>query len=318
MRTLTQGCPASIHHGGGRAELSALACALNISAKLVHLGLSTFGGEAGLLSALRRHKRVAEKSWDATGGALVPRRLVFHFDGSDKAEWMSIAARKHSASRAYQLDRLQRASVMLDLGGNVGLASIAAYYRNRSVRVLALEPQPRTFFFFMWNLHANRVPILSAKGFRSHAAGVRALNLAYTRDGRTAMIAAHPSGASMIASEIRSDEARLLNGRAAGARDSVPPVPVRSSNMTTLLRRHGLLTAGSIALLKVDCEGCEKDLSLELADGKLSSCFQRVAGEMHGCSLERDSRRNLCADGTQRRLVRAGLNPDENTFTRAP
>merc|ERR1719198_1329399 len=135
---------------------------------------------------------------------------------------------------------------MIDVGGNYGMVSIAAYkkYENH-LRVISVEPIPTTFFFLKWNLFINGVPDVeeSTLGQKSAPPGVFALNRgADASDGEDLHFCYDPKSS--------------MNSRVCGCKQGeehclvVPRVTVDS-----LADMFG--NEESIAMVKMDCEGCE-------------------------------------------------------------
>merc|ERR1719265_109174 len=68
---------------------------------------------------------------------------------------------------------------MLDLGGNLGRVTIAAFKKHpQNMRIVAVEPVAPTYFLLRWNLWLNGVPELTMSDFQKSPtkAGVLALN----------------------------------------------------------------------------------------------------------------------------------------------
>merc|ERR1719310_1008215 len=68
---------------------------------------------------------------------------------------------------------------MLDIGGNYGLVTIAAFKMHpERMRIVTMEPMPSTYFLLKWNLYLNGIPELAFHDFQasSNRPGVFLLN----------------------------------------------------------------------------------------------------------------------------------------------
>merc|ERR1719324_2126844 len=68
---------------------------------------------------------------------------------------------------------------MLDIGGNYGRVTIAAWKKSpEKIRIITVEPIPSTYFILRWNLWLNGIPELTLEEFQSQSGrpGVVALN----------------------------------------------------------------------------------------------------------------------------------------------
>lgn len=185
----------------------------------------------------------------------------------------------------YGLDRLEQLRKkppeqdrinMIDLGGNYGAVSIAAFklYPD-SVRAVTVEPIPSTYFFLRWNMWLNGVPALEQHDLttdKSVKTGVLALNQGVVRNTGDLIDFCYTPPLTMnamICSCLNADIA------ANAQRRQVPGI-----TMETLVNLFG---SSPITLAKVDCEGCEfstlpavRDIIAEDPDR-----FRRLAGELH-------------------------------------
>lgn len=142
----------------------------------------------------------------------------------------------------------------LDIGGHIGAVSIALAYDNPDLRVLCVEPIPENVQLARANIAANglseRVTILDG------AAGTDPL-VVYGGTGESAEHHAFVGNNewSLVASGSQSLTARCYS-------------------LTALLRRT---KSARIALLKIDCEGCEWSFLADPAIAKVD----RIVGEWH-------------------------------------
>jgi FkbM family methyltransferase len=165
---------------------------------------------------------------------------------------------------------------MLDIGGNYGRISIAAFKKYpRSARIVVIEPIPSTYLLLKWNLWLNGIPELTLEELRSNPSkpGVVALHGAVAdADGKTI---------DMCYTPPETMGARLCNcshGFTHSPQEQCVHVVTRS--VESLLASFG---TNDIAFLKVDCEGCEVDVLPALMNLTASSKFKiaRFGGELH-------------------------------------
>ena len=216
----------------------------------------------------------------------------FHISGLDNHQKMGSVLRGAtlplgSDMSAYHLkvphDRTN--GVIVDYGGNIGIAAIAAYLLNkeqdRCVRVLSIEPVPESYLMLLWNLHENSIPLIAAAEAKlapgASSCGVRPLHMAASRDGReVSMLVGYRSMNAVVEGAALTPEQGTALRR----------YSVRSINLTSLLRR--VLAADSapagVDILKLDCEGCEVEVFHELQSSpSLAARIGAITGELHGC-----------------------------------
>jgi len=193
---------------------------------------------------------------------------VLH-DFKDRSQYLTnYAAYLLGADPYGLLDRppLRAGEVALDVGANLGLVSVLLALTSPSARVFALEPHPAVYRYLLWNLRANNV---------TDRVWPMRLGGCDTRRGRwVALWPWMPPAAYRAAPWLPREVLAALATR------------VRS-RCVTLRELLLMLRARSVALLKVDCEGCEwgflgwdggNFLAEALAaPGRIS----RVVGELH-------------------------------------
>lgn len=156
-----------------------------------------------------------------------------------------LALREVFATRDYELDLPHPPARIVDLGANIGAASVFFATRWPGARILALEPDPDTFE----RLVRNTRPL----------AGVRAERLAVA--GSAGELRVRPSswGDSLTSS--------TLSGAGVGR-------PVPAITLDQLVERCG----GRIDLLKFDIEGMELEM---LAAAERLDDVETLIGELH-------------------------------------
>ena len=163
--------------------------------------------------------------------------------------------------------RLANATVegdlIIDVGSNLGDVSIAAAKLFPTARILAIEPNPITYFFMLWNFHLNGFrphPVLLRSGSEGNLralldapkGGLIALNAALGH--RKMLVYARPGdslGALAVPAEGAEAEAK---GRVRALLQQHPesvPHEVAAVDLPALLPTKG------VHFLKMDCEGCE-------------------------------------------------------------
>jgi len=144
----------------------------------------------------------------------------------------------------------------------------------------AQEPAARTYVYLCWNLALNGVPVLDEGAFREGRAGVLPLHAGATANGRNVSIAMDPR---------YSKNAQTVDTSGPGHR------VVRTVALPAYLA--GLGAAAPLAVLKLDCEGCEFEVLPELERSGVLARAGRVVGELHARRDEpryREYKAKLC------------------------
>jgi FkbM family methyltransferase len=237
--------------------------------ELFDLGLQLFGSEQ-LLDGFISNTRVEYITY--AGIPLVLRMVVG--DLSNYTLW------GESGSNLYGLDNLKQVSPksrwlnMVDLGGNYGAVSIAAYKNNPAqLRGVAVEPIPSTYLLLRWNMKLNGVPALEEAELQAgKRSGLLAINRALTNKDNDPVALCYTPPMPMNALFCDCDQR--------------PPRPgeqclhVEGVTTQTLVNFFG---PEPIAMMKVDCEGCEVDSlpALGMIAKERPGSLLRVAGELH-------------------------------------
>jgi FkbM family methyltransferase len=142
---------------------------------------------------------------------------------------------------------------MVDVGCNLGDATIAAWLANAALRVLCLEPMPITYLYLRWNLLANGVPSLTPEMFAaaSTKGGVLALPAGASADGRSLSIEYAPDLSGYGITSVSTDTGSIVaDSGLAGTRNHAKhrvsadeflrASGVPSLNLTAWLDAHGV------------------------------------------------------------------------------
>jgi FkbM family methyltransferase len=179
-------------------------------------------------------------------------------------------------SMSYDLDKLGEVGNkstmlnMIDIGGNYGVIAIAAMkkYKNR-LRVVSVEPAPRTFFFLKWNLYINNITEIQKEMLgegKMPPPGVLALN----------------SGTS----DIENQDLKFCFYKDSSMNSKICDCDVNGDGCIvvpsiTVDKLANMFGNQPIAMVKMDCEGCEFKALPALLKANISSRVQSLAGELH-------------------------------------
>jgi len=172
---------------------------------------------------------------------------------------------------------------MIDAGGNVGVATIAAFkWEPQKMRIVAVEPVPSTYFLLVYNLWLNGVPNLSMEQFLSSPTqpGVLALNKGISQTDNSVLGLCYAPPFSMNAKICEcSAQSGELQAQQPGVAQCANVV---STTFPTLLNYFGNGNT-QLSFLKMDCEGCESNLLPDLTTISQNPAFKlgRLAGELH-------------------------------------
>jgi FkbM family methyltransferase len=158
---------------------------------------------------------------------------------------------------------------MIDIGGNYGVVTIAVMKTYaKKLRVVTLEPAPATFFFLRWNLHINGVPEIDAADWdpKKGTSGVLAMNAGSAdKDGQSLHFCyyADSSMNSKMCDCKEGDNGCLI----------LPSITIDDLGAK--------FDTQPIAMMKMDCEGCEFESLPALVNSKVAKRVQRFMGELH-------------------------------------
>lgn len=196
---------------------------------------------------------------------------------------MSNHSMVEEGGRLYGLETLREASPkgtlhVLDLGGNYGVVSIAAFKKYPDVlRAIVVEPIPTTYFLLRWNMYLNGIPELNETSDTGSIPGIMALNrgVADADDETVEFCYSPPYNMNAFTCDCKQtgqnspNECKAVNG----------------ISTESLIRFFGV---EPIALIKVDCEGCEVHSLPALMNITKATPgrIRRLVGELHAPSSE--------------------------------
>lgn len=164
---------------------------------------------------------------------------------------------------------------VVDMGGNYGVVTIAIVrkYPGR-VRAVVAEPVPATYFFLRWNMHLNGVTVLDEDTFIANEGQpvVAALHKGVSGAGETSLRICSPPWSTMNA-YLSPDPVGCTCNEAGTICNEVESIAAD--------RMLNMVGPEDISLLKLDCEGCEKDSLPVIASGTYAGRIKRLVGELH-------------------------------------
>lgn len=166
---------------------------------------------------------------------------------------------------------------MIDIGGNYGRVSIAAFKLHpQNLRIIAVEPVPSTYFLLRWNLWLNDVPEIELQEFYFNRAKVGVIPLNHGIENIDEKVT------GFCYSPPRTMQARVCDCAKAAPGEFCNAIVSKSLN--TLV---SMLGGQAVTFLKVDCEGCEVDVIPSLMNLQATGLrVHRLAGELHAMPNE--------------------------------
>eukprot|EP00746_Dinoflagellata_sp_MGD_P036531 gnl/MRDRNA2_/MRDRNA2_187641_c0_seq1.p1 gnl/MRDRNA2_/MRDRNA2_187641_c0~~gnl/MRDRNA2_/MRDRNA2_187641_c0_seq1.p1 ORF type:complete len:420 (+),score=62.17 gnl/MRDRNA2_/MRDRNA2_187641_c0_seq1:121-1380(+) len=155
--------------------------------------------------------------------------------------------------------KLQPGDIVIDIGANLGFFSLSVARHYPYVKIFSIELNPKTFSFLQQNILINGAQSV-----------VSAFNTALTHDARTVSLS-NCNGVSMAAHQSETDE-ECASGQVSSA--SPAHIAVGTVTFDEFITQHKI---GRIALLKIDCEGCEEEVLPLLP----RESIQSITGECH-------------------------------------
>ena len=263
---------------------------------LLEAGLKVFNGDHVALQRLIQTTR--EPILLKKGTKL---RLVQPPNDNSITKLMWEPADGYGLQKGSLVSDVKAGATVVDIGANLGYFTISVARLQPTLHILAVEPVPLTYFYFLWNCWINnvRVRIVQAGGLREHTdPGVDAVNAAIGRDGEQTTLLFNPNrtqetvmqsmfyrnpmtlGCGQINSGMRGKRCVSKMGNQT---NQIHRVTVPSLDVYAQLQRMGN-AAGDVAVMKVDCEGCEVTF---LSEKRVREWFtdnmrvKHVVGETH-------------------------------------
>lgn len=160
----------------------------------------------------------------------------------------------------------QDGDIAVDIGGNIGVVSVYLAKKYPTLRLYTYEPASRNFANLQKNLELNGV-----------ADRVQAFHTGVSGDGSNFELLFFPDGTGNSRGSAMLDDPEF-NG---SMKRIVRKETATSTTLNEIVERIEKETGKTrIKLLKIDCEGAEKDIFLKTKPEYLSR-FEHVRGELH-------------------------------------
>ena len=195
---------------------------------------------------------------------------------------------------------LAKRAVMVDVGANMGMTSIAFALAYPEITVHSYELNPGTFAFLQRNIAANNlVGRVIPHNVGLGAGTVRLSRCAITTRFGNQMLGSkrfqqgmHDGCKGRCSAGFRQIADHLRNCTRQDSREYDLP--------TTSLGSALAAAGGSTGVLKVDCEGCEWDILNEIVSAKRKKRAFRAVGDCHAVSGVTGKRMDLCKGTLER------------------
>ena len=160
--------------------------------------------------------------------------------------------------------------VVIDIGGNIGMASIYLAKKYPFLKIYAFEPVKQNYENFLKNIELNNIDKNIIKVF----------NLAITKDRRDVILTSpfDNSGASNIYDNY-SNRIILNND-----------IIIKSITFDDIFSNNNI---SKCKLLKIDCEGAEHEILYNANEENLKNC-EYMRAEFHGEKSEQENLYNYC------------------------
>lgn len=175
-------------------------------------------------------------------------------------------------------EELQPGDTVLDVGANIGVTSLMFGWRVPGLRIIALEPAPRTYGCLEANLQRYLPDAVAVPAAVCESAGERKFTFYPRASGNSGLFADREADDRLTEAFLRNSGipeeyiGEMVRGLHRGEELTVPAVTV-----SDLIRRHGL---AEISLLKVDVERAEH-LVLAGVEEQHWPLVRRVVAEVH-------------------------------------
>lgn len=250
--------------------------------ELRHVALSLFGSEANVISLLQKSQVVTISYANVTMEIVMGKNddaINRYGPGRENgAEYGldAVLSVPDARQMAFEARRAQQNNMInvIDVGGHLGIVTIAMYMKYPGlVRALVVEPVPTSQFYLHMNLWMNGVPHLQTGNFGKPQPGVGAIHGAVAKFDGTKM-----------------NLCTMFHDQWSGPMNSFEIKPNKPcdctkdicSSVSTVSVDALFSTFGTedVALLKLDCEECERDV-LPIVDAKYSNRVRQLSAEMH-------------------------------------
>ena len=135
--------------------------------------------------------------------------------------------------------KLKEGDTAFDIGGNIGVTAILLMLKFPGIRLFTFEPVPESYFYLKWNA---TVAGVDTSLFNAYFGGL-------SSTGNDIFINWSPDDATAATSIDHDNRDGLPDGR----------VAVKTYKLDRVLQDHSL-TGKQVAFVKLDCDGCERDL----------------------------------------------------------
>lgn len=162
--------------------------------------------------------------------------------------------------------------VVIDIGGNIGMASIYLAKKYPFLKIYAFEPVKQNYENFLKNIELNNI----------NKDIIKVFNLAITKDRRDVILTLHfsNSGASNIYNHFR-DSSKLISNN---------DISIKSITFDDIFSNNNI---SKCKLLKIDCEGAEYEILYSANVENLKNC-EYMRGEFHGKKYKQKDLYNHC------------------------
>ena len=166
--------------------------------------------------------------------------------------------------------------VVIDIGGNIGMASIYLAKKYPFLKIYAFEPVKQNYENFLKNIELNNI----------NKDIIKVFNLAITKDRRDVILTLHfsNSGASNIYNHF-CDSSKLISNN---------DISIKSITFDDIFTNNNI---SKCKLLKIDCEGAEYEILYSANVENLKNC-EYMRGEFHkfyGENSKREDLYNYCS-----------------------
>jgi len=177
--------------------------------------------------------------------------------------------------------RHSECGVVVDIGCNIGMFTMAAFAYNANNIIICIEPMPQTYSYLRWNLEQNQIPLLDVFGLREKLKGWREGERPCNTSGGVLPInGAVASGAGPITVSYNPEHSK--NGVTSAVSIGTDEVVLGVTATVPVVKLQDFLSLeDKVVFMKVDCEGCEHAVAPLIAP--FMKVARWVAAEIHPC-----------------------------------